>query len=695
MAQLATAEPMVDTPVLKDQGDSRVLKEHVKEQDSAVDSGQVGHLASANGKALDAEHQRTEVATMLDSKIANTTSEQDMKPRGNNATERLTSLAKSGVENGVNASISSSTEAETVVGTAPTLTESTSGGSRDWPTPSKESNLPALLLRMGPAVPGRETAPAELPASLASSFSPRAHLPSRPPVDTWISPSVDTWIAPDVPLPPIPLARQTRDSYIAPRSPSPPRRSGVGREGRRYERSPVRIHRGEARHCDRDGPGWSEDASRQHLSQKRRRSDAEYRGEPRSSRYDDREHQRRDRNSRSGDELRPRYQDQTDHRDRYHRRGSSTERRDHWEGRAHSEERRERREADHRENRRSREDAESRRDTRNGDGYSRTFDDATCDRSPRKSVRRRLADEHDVKGSEDTDRSMERRLQGQLTARRLSLTVLTPSCTVRDYPTISDNRDVREKHRTHRDERPREEDRNAKDWERSPRGDYREDRHTYAEDRPREAVVSSRSEREHSPRKEYEGGRAHSAASTRNDIAPRDSLDKSPVAVNGNAHLPESKPKMLLTTGSTVHSSTARPSPYARPGTSNARHQRGLAPPSSFRRGGSAITGSNTEPITGPRRGFEIPSPPVVTPAPIKVPKDTLSPPFQGQDYILETYAEFKNMVKPLWIENPKQPMANFLTGGKGGANGLGPRGPAYRIQTGRLGGRNVTRYAA
>lgn len=174
--------------------------------------------------------------------------------------------------------------------------------------------------------------------------------------------------------------------------------------------------------------------------------------------------------------------------------------------------------------------------------------------------------------------------------------------------------------------------------------------------------------------------------------------------MNGNARHAEAKPKMFPPTGPIAQSNVARAFPYPRPGAiNNARNQRPVPQALSFHRGGSmsstrsATSGSNTEPITA-RRGFDIPQAsvsPVIAQTPNKTPKDTLSPPLQDQDYIINSFAELKNMVKPLWIENPKQPMANFLTGGKGGANGLGPRGPAYRIQSGRLGGRNITRYVA
>lgn len=132
------------------------------------------------------------------------------------------------------------------------------------------------------------------------------------------------------------------------------------------------------------------------------------------------------------------------------------------------------------------------------------------------------------------------------------------------------------------------------------------------------------------------------------------------------------------------------------------RDQRPIPPSLAFNRNAinkpyarSTTSGSNSEPLTA-RRGFEIPPPsasPVAVQALNNVPRDTLNAPLQDKDYIISQYPELKNLVKPVWIENPKAPVANFLTGGKGGANGLGPRGPAYRIATGRLGGKPMTRW--
>lgn len=712
---------MANLLVPLDQKSPQKIKEEAKDQDATEERTPVGHHSDVV-QEFKTEPRTPEPSALLDSKMANSSLAQDTKSIPYHLPEKPTFFASSGIVKGVNASISSSTETETVVETTPMLRGSPKRISHDWPIPSKDANLPALLLRMGPAVTGWDTAPTRLPSSLSSASS-RSHLPSRP--------SVDSWVAPDVSLGAMPSARLQRDSYIAPRSPSPPRSGRAGSQARRNEHSPVRIRHREGRGEDRSDSGWGEDVSRkrmqavswreEHLPPKRRRSDVDGFGdEPRARPYDDRE-PRRDVGSRSNEEFGTPYHESADRRHQHHRRESSLDRRSHREGRAASEERRGTRYVDHQDDRRSRGGVEGRRDTRNGDSGTSGSDvrDTRAryvnggeemrvlisDRSPRGSERRSFADEQYGKQSDNTDRGTGRRLQSKHDSPcdHPSLT-LTSSRSVRDYSTQVDKADDRDYRRPYTDDRSREPVTNSKERERSPRKEHADSRRSYAEDRPKETIVSTQTERESSPRKEYEGGRAQSTTSHRNGVTSVDNASRSYVAVNGNDQHAESKPKILPPTGPTAQINAARAVPYPRPGAiNNARNQGHIPQALSFRRGGSmsstrsATTGSNTEPITA-RRGFEIPqasASPVIAQTPIKTPKDTLSPPLQDQDYIINSFAELKNMVKPLWIENPKQPMANFLTGGKGGANGLGPRGPAYRIQTGRLGGRNITRYAA
>jgi hypothetical protein len=112
----------------------------------------------------------------------------------------------------------------------------------------------------------------------------------------------------------------------------------------------------------------------------------------------------------------------------------------------------------------------------------------------------------------------------------------------------------------------------------------------------------------------------------------------------------------------------------------------------------TALNGANSIPVDT-RRGYEAPKAPAPAgPSPSSssftphARKDTFTPPLQDKEYILAKYAAQKHLVKSVWIDNPKAPVANFLTGGRGGANGLGPRGPAYRVTMGRLGGINMAR---
>jgi hypothetical protein len=222
--------------------------------------------------------------------------------------------------------------------------------------------------------------------------------------------------------------------------------------------------------------------------------------------------------------------------------------------------------------------------------------------------------------------------------------------------------------------------------------------------RHQELPPTTTKERQPSPRREYEGGKAVPTTTPRNGFIPN---GMGPASVTGKSQnsdirAPPRGPKADTAPSST---SSARVFPYQQPplATPVTRNQRPIPQSLSFNRNAfnnkpyarSATTGSNTEPLTA-RRGFETPpasAPPVAVQPQNHGLKDTLAPPLQDKDYIISQYPELKNLVKPVWIENPKAPVANFLTGGKGGANGLGPRGPAYRISIGRLGGKPVTRY--
>lgn len=48
--------------------------------------------------------------------------------------------------------------------------------------------------------------------------------------------------------------------------------------------------------------------------------------------------------------------------------------------------------------------------------------------------------------------------------------------------------------------------------------------------------------------------------------------------------------------------------------------------------------------------------------------------------------------VKSQWLENPKAPLANYLGGGRGGAQELGDGGKGFTIQEGLVSGQKVIR---
>jgi hypothetical protein len=240
---------------------------------------------------------------------------------------------------------------------------------------------------------------------------------------------------------------------------------------------------------------------------------------------------------------------------------------------------------------------------------------------------------------------------------------------------------------------------------RSPQhDDHHRQQDSGVDSRHQELPSTTTKERQPSLRREYEGGKAVPTTTPCNGFIPN---GMGPASVTGKSQnsdirAPPRGPKADTAPSIT---STARVFPYQQPSlaTPVARNQRPIPQSLTFNRNAfnnkpyarSATTGSNTEPLTA-RRGFETPpasAPPVAVQPQNHGLKDTLAPPLQDKDYIISQYPELKNLVKPVWIENPKAPVANFLTGGKGGANGLGPRGPAYRISIGRLGGKPVTRY--
>lgn len=234
------------------------------------------------------------------------------------------------------------------------------------------------------------------------------------------------------------------------------------------------------------------------------------------------------------------------------------------------------------------------------------------------------------------------------------------------------------------------------DQTRSARRDERLDRppklHTHSE---RESTIPR--ERDQSPRREHDGGKATSSSTAPVDGKPHSPVNGKLPAIDHRASQNGSSGNAAPETTSSIKTPTYQQRSHGPPLT---RHHRPI-PPSLNRNAfnkpyaRAATTGSNSEPLTA-RRGFEIPptlassvTAPIFSSRP-----DTLNAPLQDKDYIISQYPELKTLIKPVWIDNPKAPVANFLTGGKGGANGLGPRGPAYRIASGRLGGKPMTRCA-
>lgn len=244
------------------------------------------------------------------------------------------------------------------------------------PQGDSESKLPALLLRMGPAIAETDTNHIK-GSSLIRPAGPSTTLPPRPRVDTWMPADIralrplrshtDSYIPP------------AADSYIAPRSPSPKRYDshGNGSARRRRDWSPARARDVGDRLWDMGRSARRDDSERrvqrspreeEHYSTKRRRTEGDsYRAGDEDPRRHSHDHRSRDsdsrhrRSSRSNHDSRYDHDPRPDHdsrheRDsrtdyknsRYHRREDSAERRTH-DDHAGSEERRDRRRSDYRE----------------------------------------------------------------------------------------------------------------------------------------------------------------------------------------------------------------------------------------------------------------------------------------------------------------------------------------------------------
>lgn len=254
----------------------------------------------------------------------------------------------------------------------------------DEPKSAPDSELPALLLRLGPTPP--DEGPTIPKGSLLRNAPALSSLPPRPRVDTWIAadikplrPHTDSYIAP--------APRPRTDSYIAPRSPSPKRYEGQANisDRRRRDRSPIRVRHDEGRMRDGDRFTRTDDSLRRVqrsprgadlFPSKRRRTEGDgHRDEREDVRRETRDHRsretihdsrrehdsKRERGSRHGHdprhghESRYEHNSHADHKDsrRDYQRGSSVDRKPHIDDRASSEERRDRRRSEHRDDRRS------------------------------------------------------------------------------------------------------------------------------------------------------------------------------------------------------------------------------------------------------------------------------------------------------------------------------------------------------
>jgi hypothetical protein len=73
-------------------------------------------------------------------------------------------------------------------------------------------------------------------------------------------------------------------------------------------------------------------------------------------------------------------------------------------------------------------------------------------------------------------------------------------------------------------------------------------------------------------------------------------------------------------------------------------------------------------------------------------PGSVLGPPFRTKEYIQQEYERQGVFIKPMWLDNPKAPLANYLGGQTGGASGLGAGGNAFVSEMGWLDGKRVCR---
>ncbi|KAJ9102488.1 hypothetical protein QFC21_002888 [Naganishia friedmannii] len=622
--------------------------------------------------------------------------------------------------------IGSSTTSHAIAKTAPEAPpQSPLRSIQAQPVPFSKSEVPSLLLRMGPPVTDSNT-PTSPALSIVTPASPSKVLPQRPLPDRSLmdrplmdKPVIDTWLADGVVR--THPARSVTDTYIAPRSPPLGGSSATVNPSnkRRLERSPPRTrYEGEREKYQRDsrtedGP-YRENTRRnswrdEHVLFKRYKVEAQdhmerlpnKRYEAEKEVYTESGHVPR------GDSWRPRDGDRTEHprtngrthhddnRSR-HKRSPSVERRSDWGARGASDGTR-----------------EQWADRKRSPDVERKSDWGTRGMSDR---------ERDLRGDGDRDdhrhRNSARETNGHRDARDRPGELSTR--TMRDEEgrrSVRDDDDYNRKSDGY--SRTREYVEVAKRTaQRQPTRQSQPDRRTAdtADHPPRSAGIES-SGWDRSSGKRHEGRQAESIRSSHRSPPPRQNGREavSVNATNGTTHATQQSTNQTGWERTTVNAAQSpppkeqrqtptgpKPRSHQQPALSQKPLGYGNAPQSSTATTAgwprTATNGANSEPVNT-RRGYEPPkAAPRTGPSHSTftftqhVPKDTLTPPLQDKEYILAKYAAQKHLVKSVWIDNSKAPVANFLTGGKGGANGLGPRGPAYRVAMGRLGGVNIAR---
>ncbi|KAJ9121692.1 hypothetical protein QFC22_002312 [Naganishia vaughanmartiniae] len=617
------------------------------------------------------------------------------------------------------AATSSTNASDTIALTAPEAQpQSPLQPTHAQPVPFSKLEVPSLLLRMGPPIADSDT-PTSLALPIDAPASPRKVLSQRPLPDRSLmdrplvdKPRVDTWFPEEVVR--AFQAKNATDTYIAPPSPPTLRSSRTANPSnkRRLERSPSRTRYEDDKNRYRRNSHTTEERPRastrrsswrdEHLPNKRYKAETEDHVESRhaesrnaESRYVESKYVAR------GDSWQPRYDDRTDlpvsngraHHDDYrsrHGRSPSVDRRSDWSTHGALD-----RERYHRGDRNRSPSVE-----RKSDWGTRVASDRGRDHRGGGTGEGHMHrnDTRETNGYRDT-----RHGHGEHSARELR----------EKDNRISERKDDGYNRKSDEHSRTRE----YVEAQRQPtRQNHPNHRTADTADRPPRSGGVESSGWDRSSSKRYEGGRAESARSSHHSPSRQNGketvLVSAPIGSTSTNHRtpneagwekpaanaarsPPPKVQQQIPTGPKP-SSSQQPAPVQAPvGYATAPRNNPVTTGGWPR---AAVNGANSVPLTT-RRGYDLPkaTPPTgpSRTAPSlhhHMPKDTLAPPLQDKEYILAKYAAQKHLVKSVWIDNPKAPVANFLTGGKGGANGLGPRGPAYRVAMGRLGGVNIAR---